>query len=93
MTTFSTEDDGGAAHLPGTRMPHLTLTATSGPPVTLDQLGPGRTVVYLYPRTGVPGVALPDGWNDIPGARGCTPESCGFRDHHAKLLTAGASAV
>ena len=87
------EDDGGAAHLPGTRMPHLTLTATSGPPVTLDQLGPGRTIVYLYPRTGVPGVALPDGWNDIPGARGCTPESCGFRDHHAELLTAGASAV
>jgi peroxiredoxin len=61
--------------------------------VTLDQLGRGRTVIYLYPLTGRPGVDLPDGWDSIPGARGCTPESCGFRDHHADLQAAGATAA
>jgi peroxiredoxin len=61
--------------------------------VALDELGPDRTIIYLYPRTGVPGVALPSGWDDIPGARGCTPESNGFSAHHADLLAAGASAV
>jgi peroxiredoxin len=86
-------DDGAAAHLPGMRAPHLSLVATSGSSIALDQLGAGRTVVYLYPRTGVPGEALPTGWDGIPGARGCTPESCGFRDHHADLLAAGANAV
>jgi peroxiredoxin len=86
-------DDGAAAHLPGLPAPRVTLRSTSGPDIALDGLGAGRTILYVYPRTGQPGVALPDGWDDIPGARGCTPEACGFRDHHADLLAAGASAV
>ena len=87
------EDDGAADHLPGARLPNLALTATDGGSVDLAAL-PGRTVVYAYPRTGRPGEdsLVPD-WDEIPGARGCTPESCGFRDHHAELLAAGADAV
>jgi peroxiredoxin len=87
------EDDGAADHLPGTAMPHLTLPATDGSEVTLDELDPGRTVIYIYPLSGRPGVDLPTGWNDIPGARGCTPEACGFRDHFAELHDAGAANV
>ena len=87
------EDDGAADHLPGTAMPPLVLRDTRGSEVALDQLGPGRTVVYLYPLSGRPGVELPDGWDAIPGARGCTPEACAFRDHHADLQAAGAHAV
>jgi peroxiredoxin len=78
------QDDGCARHLPGMRWPDLALPATSGPAVNLSTLN-GRTVVYIYPRTGVPGVDAPPGWDDIPGARGCTPQSCGFRDHFAEL--------
>lgn len=87
------EDDGAADHLPGTAMPHLELASTAGRDVALDQLGPGRAVLYIYPMTGQPGVDLPEGWNAIPGARGCTPETCGFRDHYAELKTAGAATV
>jgi peroxiredoxin len=87
------QDDGAADHLPGTMMPALELRDTRGNEVALDQLGPGRTVIYLYPLSGRPGVDLPDGWDTIPGARGCTPEACGFRDHHADLQAAGARAV
>ncbi len=86
-------DDGAASHLPGRAMPALSLPATDGRQVALDALGGGRTVVYTYPMTGRPGVDLPEGWDDIPGARGCTPESCGFRDLHAELLAAGAARV
>jgi peroxiredoxin len=86
-------DDGAAAHLAGLAMPSLTLPSTDGREVNLSDLGPGRTVLYVYPRTGQPGTALPDGWDEVPGARGCTPEACGFRDHHAELLGAGAGAV
>lgn len=86
-------DDGAAAHLPGARLPGLELTATDDTAVRLDALGAGRTVLYLYPLTGRPGVDLPEGWDAIPGARGCTPEACGFRDHHRDLLAAGADAV
>ena len=86
-------DDGAADHLPGTAMPHLELRSTGGRGVALDQLGSGRTVFYIYPMTGQPGVDLPEGWNEIPGARGCTPETCGFRDHHGELQAAGATAV
>ena len=82
-------DDGAAGHLPGTRLPALTLTATDGSQVDLSKLK-GRTVVYIYPRTGVPGQPLPEGWDAIPGARGCTPQSCGFRDHAADLADFGA---
>jgi peroxiredoxin len=86
-------DDGAASHLPGRAMPALGLPATDGRRVALDGLGRGRTVIYVYPMTGRPGVDLPPGWDDIPGARGCTPESCGFRDHHGELLAAGADQV
>jgi peroxiredoxin len=86
-------DDGAARHLPGRAMPALSLPATDGSEVRLAALGEGRTVLYLYPMTGRPGVDLPEGWDETPGARGCTPESCGFRDHHAELLAAGAARV
>jgi peroxiredoxin len=85
-------DDGAAAHLPGTQMPALSLSSTLGGGVDLSAFA-GRTVLFVYPMTGQPGVALPDGWDDIPGARGCTPQSCAFRDHHAELLEAGADRV
>jgi peroxiredoxin len=85
-------DDGAAAHLPGLLLPTIELPATTGTAVTLDGLGRERplTVLYVYPMTGRPGEALPEGWDSIPGARGCTPESCAFRDHHADLAAAGA---
>jgi len=82
------EDDGAARHLAGMRLPSLLLAATDGTEVDLAKLA-GRTVVYIYPRTGRPGVALPDGWDAIPGARGCTPQSCSFRDHFAELKSLG----
>lgn len=87
------EDDGAATHLPGTKVPHVELQGTGGTAVRLDALGPDRTVIYVYPLTGRPGVDLPDGWDSIPGARGCTPEACGFRDHYQDLLAAGADGV
>lgn len=87
------EDDGAAAHLPGMSMPHITLASTAGDRVALDRLGGGRTVIYVYPLSGRPGVALPGGWNEIPGARGCTTEACDFRDHHAELRDGGAETV
>jgi peroxiredoxin len=83
------EDDGAAAHLTGAAMPSITLPATNGEAVDLSQLGP-RAIVYVYPMTGTPGVPLVDGWDQIPGARGCTPESMGFRDHYDELTEAGA---
>ncbi len=78
------EDDGGADHLQGLAVPDLGLPATDGATVNLSSRQ-GRTVVYCYPMTGRPDVALPDNWEQIPGARGCTPQSCAFRDHHAEL--------
>lgn len=84
------EDDGACAHLVGMTLPHLTLPATDGTPVDLAART-GRTVVYCYPRTGRPGESSPAGWDAIPGARGCTPESCAFRDHHAELQALGAA--
>jgi peroxiredoxin len=87
------EDDGAAAHLPGAKMPPLGLTSTGGATVRLDALGAGRTVIYLYPLTARPGTEPPDGWDSIPGARGCTPEACGFRDHYQDLRAAGAAEV
>jgi peroxiredoxin len=78
------QDDGAARHLAGMKLPDLALAATSGPMVNLSKLN-GRTVLYIYPRTGVPGVDPPEGWDAIPGARGCTPQSCSFRDHFAAL--------
>ena len=86
------QDDGAARHLAGMKLPDLALPATSGPAVNLSKLK-GRIIVYIYPRTGVPGVDAPPGWDDIPGARGCTPQSCGFRDHFAELKALGVANV
>ena len=83
------DDDGACDHLTGMAMPAIVLEATYGEDVDLSRLGAGRTVVYAYPRTGRPGVPPPDGWDLIPGARGCTPQSCAFRDHYGALKAAG----
>jgi peroxiredoxin len=82
-------DDGASDHLPGIRLPSLPLMSTAGEPVDLSNLA-GRTVVYCYPRTGRPDQDPPRGWDEIPGARGCTPQSCSFRDHHEELRALGA---
>lgn len=84
------QDDGAARHLFGRKIPDLSLAATDGTAVNLSSLA-GLTVVYAYPRTGRPGIANPDGWDAIPGARGCTPQSCAFRDHFAELRNLGVS--
>ena len=87
------DDDGAADHLPGATVPSIPLPATDGERVDLSAL-PGRVVVYGYPKTGRPDEdVIPDGWEAIPGARGCTPEACGFRDHYAELREAGAADV
>ena len=83
-------DDGACDHLPGMQVPSVPLAATSGDAVDLSALA-GRTVVYGYPRTGRPDQEPPQGWDDIPGARGCTPQSCAFRDHHEELQALGAA--
>ena len=82
------QDDGAARHLAGLKLPSVSLPATNGARVDLSKLK-GLTVVYIYPRTGVPGQPSPDGWDAIPGARGCTPQSCSFRDHFAELKQLG----
>jgi peroxiredoxin len=80
-------DDGNADHLPGTRLPAIDLRATDGSSVRLDRLGGDRAVVFAYPWTGRPGEPLLVAeWDSIPGARGCTPETCGFRDLHAQFV-------
>jgi peroxiredoxin len=84
------EDDGAARHLTGVKLPSLLLVPTDGSEVDLAALS-GRSVVYIYPRTGRPGQPLPDGWDAIPGARGCTPQSCSFRDHFEELKRLGVS--
>jgi len=86
-------DDGAADHLNGMTMPSVVLEASDERQVDVGALGEGLTVLYVYPMTGTPGVELPAGWDDIPGARGCTPETCGFRDHFADLQRAGADRV
>lgn len=84
------KDDGGARHLKGIALPDLALPSTRNRQVNLSKLTAPRIVIYCYPMTGRPDKALPAGWDDIPGARGCTPETCGFRDHHKDLATLGA---
>ena len=79
------KDDGGARHLKGMAIPDLALPSTSGRQVNLSKVSAPRIVIYAYPMTGRPDRKLPRGWDDIPGARGCTPETCGFRDHHKNL--------
>ena len=83
-------DDGACDHLPGRRLPSVALPATSGGTVDPSSVS-GRLVVYVYPMTGRPGHDLPTGWDAIPGARGCTPQSCAFRDHAAEIGALGAA--
>jgi peroxiredoxin len=82
-------DDGACAHLAGMFLPPTPLQSTAGRLIDLSRLT-GRTVVYCYPRTGQPDKEPPLGWNEIPGARGCTPQSCAFRDHYRELQELGA---
>ncbi len=88
-------DDGAADHLPGMRLPQLALRSTRGGEIELGEAAAraGTLVLYVYPRTGTPGEPSPDGWDAIPGARGCTPQSCAFRDHHADLRAFGADVL
>jgi len=88
-------DDGAADHLPGREVPGVSLRSTLGGSVDLAAMAAasGLLVVYVYPRTGVPGEPLPDGWDEIPGARGCTPQSCAFRDHVSELAAHDASVI
>ena len=86
-------DDGAADHLVGTTIPSLALPSTSGREIDLESAARGTLVLYCYPRTGRPGEPLPEGWDEIPGARGCTPQSCAFRDHFAELQSFGAGVL
>jgi peroxiredoxin len=80
------EDDGACDHLPGSELPAIKLNATSGETIDLGEpASGGTTVLFLYPRTGRPDEPLPEGWDLIPGARGCTPQSCAFRDLHGEF--------
>lgn len=83
------KDDGACRHLEGTRLPSVSRPATTGGTVDLSKIA-GTVVVYCYPRTGRPGEELPNGWDAIPGARGCTPQACAFRDHYQEIRACGA---
>jgi peroxiredoxin len=85
-------DDGAADHLLGMTLPRLTLQATTGLGIKVGEIA-GLLVVYCYPMTGQPNVALPEGWDQIPGARGCTPQSCSFRDHYQEIQDLGAAVM
>lgn len=87
------ENDGAADHLVGLRVPDVTLKSSGGGPVQIGSLPMGRTILYLYPLTGRPGTDLPEGWDAIPGARGCSTEACDFRDHFTELKDAGIEEV
>jgi peroxiredoxin len=86
-------DDGAADHLPGSAVPAVALPSTLGGEVDLAQAARERLVAYVYPRTGTPGQPSPEGWDDIPGARGCTPQSCAFRDAQEELARHGAALI
>ncbi|MGY0037194.1 peroxiredoxin [Pedobacter sp. NJ-S-72] len=77
-------DDGACEHLPGLAIPGLTLKATNRKLIDLSEIQ-GRLVIYCYPMTGPEHIPLPEGWDAIPGARGCTPQACSFRDHYQEL--------
>ena len=87
------EDDGAADNLPGTTLPEVTLPSSQGGSLNLAQVGGEYVVVYVYPRTGRPGEPLPEGWDEIPGARGCTVQSCAFRDHEGDIAAHGAAVI
>ncbi len=86
-------DDGAADHLIGLHLPDIALASTSGGEMSIKNVSPGRWIMFIYPRTGVPGQAEPIGWAGIPGAKGCTAEACSFRDNLAQLYEAGARCV
>ena len=86
-------DDGAADHLTGSTIPTLSLRSTGGRDVDLSRAAERTLVLYVYPRTGRPGEPLPIGWDEIPGARGCTPQSCAFRDRYAELRSLGAEVL
>ena len=86
-------DDGAADHLPGSEVPAVALPSTLGGELDLARAARERLVVYVYPRTGTPGQPLLEGWDDIPGARGCTPQSCAFRDAQQELARHGATLI
>jgi len=87
------QDDGAADHLTGMSMPEIVLASTLGGTVDLTAMAQQRLVAYVYPRTGIPGQPSPTGWDDIPGARGCTPQSCAFRDALGEFAALGAAVV
>jgi peroxiredoxin len=96
-TTFPSDlpvpqDDGACSHLNGTQLPSIPLSATSGDWLDIS-IYPGLTIVFCYPRTGAPGETITDDWNSIPGARGCTPQACSFRDEMANLRDLGVKHV
>ena len=86
------EDDGAADHLSALAIPAITFASTRGD-LNLAELAEDLLVLYVYPRTGRPGVEPPAAWDETPGARGCTPQSCGYRDHGAELRELGARVV
>lgn len=86
------QDDGAANHLIGQRLPSIALTATDGAVIDIGAIV-NTVVIYCYPMTGQPNVPLPDGWDQIPGARGCTPQSCSFRDHYQEIQALGADVI
>ena len=85
-------DDGSTHHLKGMKLPNVSLIATNGKAIHLGNIK-GKLVIYCYPMTGQPNIALPDGWDQIPGARGCTPQSCSYRDHYEELKALGAEVI
>lgn len=86
-------DDGACQHVPGTRVPPLSLPSTAGGIVDLQDAAAGTLVLFIYPRTGKPNVPPPRGWDEIPGARGCTPQACAFRDRYVELRALGADVL
>ena len=86
------QDDGSTNHLKGLRLPNVLLQSTNGTVFNPGEIK-GKLVIYCYPMTGQPNVPLPDGWDQIPGARGCTPQSCAFRDHYQELQSLGAQVI
>ena len=86
------QDDGAAHHLKGMKLPNVTLLATNGQMIDLGSIKQ-KLIIYCYPMTGQPNVALPEGWDQIPGARGCTPQSCAYRDHYQELQSLGAQVI
>jgi peroxiredoxin len=87
------EDDGAADHLVGSPVPDVALASSTGGEIALAAAAQDLLVVYVYPRTGKPGEPSPPGWDAIPGARGCTPQSCAFRDHVTDLAAHGAAVM